>query len=767
MLLTALAFLVGIIILQHCSVLPHTGWLLVALLFLAFSYQQKKWRLVSIAIIGFLWAWLQAVNYATHIIPSQWEGKDLHVVGEVISVPEKLDYKSRFLFKVSTVHTLHTNWSLPAKVRLSWYHARRPILPGQIWRLTIRVKRPNGFMNPQGFDYEAWLFQQGINAIGYVRKDPGNQVTDSKPNLQIIRYNLLTKLKQRLSESKFSGLFQALALGIRSQISQTDWQILQATGTGHLIAISGLHIGLIAGLCYMVVMAFWRLVPMLCHFIPSPKAAAMAAMTGALIYAFLAGLAIPTQRALVMVTVVMISLLTNRFSKPSNVLGLALLMVLILDSRSVLSAGFWLSFGAVALLVYGLSCRYRTTRGLAALSKAQYLITLGLLPLTLLLFQQASLAAPIANLIAIPWVSFITVPLVLSGAAALYLYEPLGEWLLWLADVTFKPLYELLQYLADFQFVNWIQASPGFGVLALSLLGVLLLLSPRGIPVKPLGVVFLLSLFLIKPQSIPVGAVRLTVLDVGQGQAVVVETQGHTLVYDAGPKFSDKFDTGKSVVLPYLIQQNRTLIDTLVVSHGDNDHRGGVESLVANLRIGQLYSGEPNRLEGLSAKPCEAGQSWSWDKVNFTLIHPTTTQKPFRDNDLSCVLKIATDSQSILLTGDIHKRSERHLVTTQRHNLAADILVAPHHGSRSSSHHEFIKWVDPKYVIFTAGYKNRFKHPHKYVIQRYSQTSAKLLTSADHGAIQFLLTPYNENIEPVTFRQSAARHWHRRSENSL
>jgi competence protein ComEC len=766
MLLTALAFLGGIIILQLCSVLPDTAWVLLYFFIFIIASQLRRLRLVQVLLVGFGWAWLQAASYNAHVIPAEMEGKDLRVIGEIVSVPEKLSNKTRFIFKITSLKSADDHWSLPARVRLSWYFPKLTLQPGQVWQLTLRVKRPNGFMNPQGFDYEAWLFQQGIHAIGYVRQQSDNQVVANHFSLQAIRYHLMADLQEQLVESDYKGLFQALALGIRTHISQAHWHILQVTGTGHLIAISGLHIGLIAGLVFSLIFYLWRWMPSLCLAFPAPKAAAIASCVGALAYAFLAGLAIPTQRALVMITVVMLSLLADRFSKPSNVIGLALLSVLIMDSRSILSAGFWLSFGAVVILVYGLSCRYRPLKGLRALGKAQYLVTLGLLPLTILLFQQASLAAPLANLVAIPWVSFVTVPLVLSGTAILYLYQPFGKWLLWLADITFTPLFNFLEYLANFEFVSWIQSAPGIGTLVIAMLGVILLLSPRGIPVKRLGILFFLPVFLSRPAALPSGAVRLTVLDVGQGLAAVVETREHTLVYDTGPKFSDKFDTGSSVVLPFLIQQHRMAVDTLVVSHGDNDHRGGVESLLKQIRLKKLYTGEPQRLAGLSSQQCQAGHSWSWDNVRFSFLHPETEQQTFRDNDLSCVLKIETGNGSILFTGDIHKRSERYLVKIQKQNLAADILIAPHHGSRSSSHREFINQVNPKYVIFTAGYRNRFRHPNKKVWQRYSETSARLFTSAIHGAIQFNITPQTGIIGPITYRQSSARHWHRRGDSS-
>ena len=762
MILSALAFLAGIIVLHQLAVLPDLYWLILGILILPFAYYKPRYRILAWIAAGFCWAWLQSSWVYQHSLPPAFESTQLRVTGEVVSVPESADHKTRFLFEIhDATNEKQQKWENPGLARLSWYGKHKALKPGQIWQLTIKLKRPNGFINPTGFDYESWLFQQNIQATGYVRQSTDNKLIDHVWNLQSIRYDIHQRLKLSLKDSQYTGLIIALALGMRNDISQEQWDILQRTGTGHLVAISGLHIGLIAGLCFFIGQYCWRLIPSLCLLLPAPKAAALVAMTGAVFYAFLAGFAIPTQRALVMIFVAMYSLLSDRNNKPSHVLSLALIFVLILDSRSVLSQGFWLSFSAVAILMYGLSGRYQQIRGISSWGRAQWLVSIGLLPLTLFLFQKASIIAPLANLLAIPWVSFLTVPLVLAGTMFIYISQPIGEFLLQLGNASLMPLYSFMSYFSSLSFSQWVQHSPSLIVMSGAILSIVLLLAPSGLPIKRLGIVLLLPVFLFRPEQIPPGGVRFTVLDVGQGLATVVETKEHVLVYDTGPKFSDSFDTGRSVVMPYLNQRGIHHLDAVVISHADNDHRGGLESLMNEISIDKLYTGMPEKIAQYSPELCQRSTQWQWDGVTFTFLHPDSNKK-FRKNDRSCVLKIESAGGSILLTGDIHKRSERYLLKTQSSALKTDILVAPHHGSKSSSHAAFIKAAAATYVIFPAGYKNRFKHPAKQVRERYAVTGAQLLNSSEQGAIQFNIDAESGISRPRQYRQIAAKHWHRR-----
>jgi len=405
--------------------------------------------------------------------------------------------------------------------------------------------------------------------------------------------------------------------------------------------------------------------------------------------------------------------------------------------------------------------RIRKQSGWRGWGRAQWIITIGLVPLTLFIFQKTSVISPLANLFAIPWVSFLIVPVLLIGIVMLLLFQPAGVFILTLCNALLTPMQGYLDWLSDLSFAQWVQHSPPVWVILCSLVAIILLLSPKGMPVKSIGLVLLLPVFLVVPVSLPDASIRFTVLDVGQGLASVIETRNHVLVFDSGPKFSDRFDTGNSVVLPYLRQQGLRKIDALVISHGDNDHSGGAQSLARQIKIDKVISGEPEKLMSLNASQCKRGAEWKWDGIKFRFLHPVEDKK-FKKNDRSCVLKIISPAGSVLLTGDIHKKSERHLVDYTNPDLKSDILVAPHHGSKTSSHQAFIDTVQAQYVIFPVGYRNRFKHPRPVVKQRYQQTGAVIYNSSEHGAIQFKFGEQLPITAPLTYRQSQVRHWHRK-----
>jgi len=763
MVLSVLSFLTGIIILQQLVVLPDSVWLLFSIILLPFCYIFPAFRLLFWSLAGFVLAWGQAWLLYQHNLPASMEGKNIKITGEILSVPEILPKRSKFLFKVHTAESEQGEWTRPGKISLSWYHSKQELKPGQVWQFTVRLKRPNGFMNPAGFDYEAWLFQQGINAVGYIRKASDNQLLTTNWNFQRIRQHIRKKLTDSLWHAEHKGIMFALGLGMRDSIDQQQWDILQRTGTSHLIAISGLHIGLVAGFCFFIARFVWLRIPRLALLYPAPKLAAIFAMTGAVFYAFLAGFAIPTQRALIMVSFVMLAILTDRTGKPARIMGLSLFFVLLLDTTSVLSPGFWLSFSAVAVLLFGMTGRLKSQRGWRSWGKAQWIVTIGLLPLTLYVFQKTSLISPVANMLAIPWVSFVIVPLLLLGTISLMLFEPLGDLLLSLCHSLLKPMHYMLSWLSDLPFSLWVQHSPPLWVIICAALAATLLLSPAGLPVKRIGLVLILPVFLVIPTAVPDSGLRFTVLDVGQGLASVIETRNHVIVFDSGPRFSDRFDTGDSVVIPYLRQQGVSKVDLLVISHGDNDHSGGAFSLNGQIDVMRIVSGEPEKLFPLEAGQCKQGMEWEWDGVKFSFLHPVE-DKRFKKNDRSCVLKVISANGSILLTGDIHKKSERHLVKTAPSEIQADILVAPHHGSKTSSHTDFIDKVKPGYVIFPVGYRNRFKHPRPEVVKRYDLLGAEIYDSSSHGAIQFLLDGKSGISRPLTYRQANSHHWHRKNE---
>ena len=342
----------------------------------------------------------------------------------------------------------------------------------------------------------------------------------------------------------------------------------------------------------------------------------------------------------------------------------------------------------------------------------------------------------------------------------LYAYKPLGDLLLQISDYCLTPLQYLMSQLSELAFSQWVQHSPSTTVMLCAIPAIILLLAPAGLPIKRIGLVLVLPVFLLKPEQVPYAGVRFTVLDVGQGLAAVIETSDHVLVFDTGPKFSDRFDTGSSVVMPYLNQRGVRKLDALVISHADNDHRGGLDSVIRQISVDKLYAGVPEKIEAFSPVLCQASTRWQWDGVTFTFLHPDSSKR-FHKNDRSCVLKVESPGGSLLLTGDIHKRSERYLLQSRPDSLKADIMVAPHHGSQSSSHTDFIQAVAAKYIIFASGYKNRFHHPSDKVVARYAKTNARLLDSANHGAIQFDIGAQSGISEPRRFRQILSRHWNR------
>ena len=760
--LAILFFLLGVILFQQSAELPGSYWLFSAAL-LPLAWWWRGARLPMAALGGFLWAFLHAAWILDDILPKQLEGVDVEVEGTIASLVERDSRRARFEFLPTKLNYGEQQLTAPHRLLLSWYGDPPELSVGDRWQLTVRLKRPHGFMNPGGFDYEKWLFQQRIHATGYVRTKATQTFLGSEwysRPADRLRQHLQHQIGAYLGDHPFRGLIAALAIGDRSTIHDQQWEVLTRTGTNHLMAISGLHIGLVAGMVFFLGRLLWSWLGRAPLLLPAPRAAALIALLAAAGYAALAGFSIPTQRALIMIGVIMTALLLQRQINPSQGLALALGGVLLIDPMAVITVGFWLSFAAVAIILYGLGGRPHKKRGWRQWGRVQWVVSLGLLPLLAFSFQQAPLLSPLANLIAVPWVSLSVVPLTLLGIIALLLYPPLGGWLLLQAANLLGWLWPILQRLADAPVAQWqLPAEPPLWSLLAAVIGVLWMLAPRGIPARWVGAGWALPLVLTSPQQPQQGEAWFTLLDVGQGLAAVVQTRNHTLVYDTGPRFSDHFDTGQAVLVPFLRREGIATLDMLIVGHGDNDHIGGADSLLQEYPAARLLTTVPEKLpEG--AELCRRGQSWHWDGVQFSILHPAQEQTA-AGNNASCVLKIETAAASLLLTGDIERRAERRLVATDPAALAATILVAPHHGSKTSSSQQFIDAVDPDYVLFPAGYRNRFHHPHPKVVERYLANRVQMLDSARHGAIRFRLG--REGLSPPeSFRLLARRYWNDR-----
>lgn len=731
-----------------------------ALVALAVLWGARRCRLLWPAFwvaLGMLYAQLHANDLLEHRFTDELSRVDLVVTGVIVSLPTDRGVAERFRLRVESAQRAGQPIDFAGLVRLSWYDEVPALTVGERWRLRVRLVPPHGFANPGGFDYERWLFVEGIKATGYVRDDPINQRLSAGTAWHLVgrwRQRLRARLGEQLADAEAGGLIQALVLGERGGLTPDQWETLTRTGTNHLVAISGLHIGLIAGFAFHVGRWLWSRSARLSLGVAAPRAGAVTAALAAFGYSALAGFALPTQRALIMVGVVLAALLWGRTLRPFHALALALLGVLLLDPRAVLSFGLWLSFGAVALLLFALGQRPAVGGVWRRWGQAQWVVALGLLPLVLPFFGRASLVAPLVNLIAVPVVALL-LPLLLI-AALLSLLPGLGLPLTLVAGLL-DWAYGLLEGLAGNPWAATAIGSRPTWVWLTAAVGIILCLAPRGLPGRRLGAIWLLPLLLVHPPAPPRGQAWLTLLDVGQGLAAVVRTHRHTLVFDTGPGFPSGFNTGSAVVLPYLRHQGVATIDTLVVSHADNDHAGGLAGLIGTVPIGRILSGEPAAIAANRAEPCRAGQGWRWDGVAFTLLHPDGPA--YTGNDSSCVLRVTAGRDSLLLTGDIGRRVEQRLVERLGPQLSSDLLIASHHGSNSSSSKAFLAAVTPDYVLYATGFANRYGFPAPAVRARVAAMDAHQIDTSRAGAIRFELGGAAGVGRPWLQRRHAPRLW--------
>lgn len=523
----------------------------------------------------------------------------------------------------------------------------------------------------------------------------------------------------------------------------------------HLVAISGLHISLVAGLVYFLARFLWAWPGYTVLRVPAPVFGAVCGFGAAAAYAALAGFVIPTQRALIMVAVALGAVVLRRRWPPSMLLAAALLLVLLHDPLAVMASGFWLSFAAVGIIIYAVHGDHRGRSLWRKWGHVQWAVGLGMLPLLLWLYQQASLVSPLANLVAVPAFDLVIVPLTLAAAALVGMgAQALAAIVLVPAVTLLELVWFVLGALAELPHAQWAQHRPAGWAIACAAIGLLLLLAPRGWPARAVGGVWLLPLVFMRPPAPPPGELWFTLLDVGQGLAAVVRTHSHVMVYDTGARFSSRFDAGSAVVVPFLRQAGVRQIDTLVVSHGDNDHAGGAPAVAAVFPVARTLSGSPD----VAGEPCRAGQAWRWDGIEFSVLSPAEAHAG-RHNDGSCVLRIASPHGALLLTGDIERRAEERLLASGA-ALAAEVLVAPHHGSRTSSTADFVERVRPRHVLFPVGYRNRHRHPHPAVVERYEALGAQRHDSATGGAIELRVGP--DGITAARYRDRHRRYWHNR-----
>lgn len=778
-------------------------------------------------VAGYAYAAMRAELRLAETLPLAWEQREVTLSGYVRGLPMGDRANTRFLFAVDADEVRQRTGvkRFPSLVQLNWSARGRgaapPLAPGDRFRLTVRLKRPHGYANFAGQDTEVSLLERGVRATGAVVPTaaavrlPG-MAGGVGAAIDRVRFALRERIEQALADARHRGIVTALAIGTQDAIGEDDRIALRRTGTSHLVAVSGLHIGFVAGLCAMLTSWLWRrscfLGAMLAArgrrewplVLPAPVVATLAGAVCALGYAALAGFNVPAQRALWMLVVTSMAFVLGRSVAFSLVLAWAAALVSVVDPWAVTSAGFWLSFGAVAAIAFAMRARLRARADIEAqidevqairatdaawtpadeppggpgrsrrrsrlararakcadAVRAQWAVTLGLAPLTAYWFSQVSLVGPLANAVAVPWVSVLVVPIVL---VALVLPAPLDALAYEVAHALLEPLMRLLHALSQSPWADRYPPRPSLWALTSALAGVAWCLMPRGWPLRFAAPLTWLPLVVPCVPPVDPGSFRLTALDVGQGASILIETRRRTLLFDAGTG-PESSNAGARIVAPYLRANGVARLDALVVSHGDADHAGGVPAVLAAADVRQVLGGLPPahrvwgqaHASGAERLRCAAGQRWQWDGVTFEVLWPDPGPLPTRSNEQSCVLKVSASGMSALLTGDIGASSERLLVRRGTDALGADVLLVAHHGSATSSTEPFLDLVQPRVAVFQVGYRNRFRHPHPHVWSRLDERGIALARTDRDGAVRVTLESGRLTLE--RYRQTHARYW--------
>lgn len=711
-----IALIIGLLAVRFIPVLPPIP-LCISLACIGFGLLFCRLYPLGMLLIGVAWGCYGASQVMDDRLTPTLDGKTIWLEGKIVGLPEQTTQVVRFQLSNASAEGV----KLPSTIRLSWYNGE-PVVSGEYWRLQVRLKYPRGTVNPHSFDYEAWLTAKHIGATGTVKQGERLQASQGFAKW---RYQLRAKILAKQAANQAAGLV-ALVLGDGSGLTSQQWQVLQETGTIHLMVISGQHITLLAGFLYLLVASLVRL-GLWPRRLPWLPCACGLAMVGALGYGILAGFEVPVQRACIMLALVLLWRLRFCHLGVVTPFLLALAIVLVANPLASLQAGFWLSFSAVAILLLLFTGRLSRSNWWLNAIRVEWAIAIGLVPLLLVLLLPVSLTGPLANLIAVPLVSFVIVPLALLGT--LLLNVPyVGSVLLWLAGYFLKVLFIILSFIAEV-IPAWIASMATWWAFLLAFIGIVLLLLPRGSLVRVFGIFFCLPLFLGNNRVLEQNHAEVMFFDVGQGLAVFIKTQNHSLLYDAGPSFGD-FNLGERIIRPVLQRQGIGKLDKVIISHADTDHAGGLQPISQRLAVTELISGEPAKLvTDLPIKPC-TNASWQWDGVSFITWQWAQARN---GNEASCMLLVEANGEKLLLTGDISAQVEQAWLADNQTTI--NWLLAPHHGSKNSSSKSFLAAIKPQYVIISRGWLNPFKHPSPLTLARYQAVNAVVEDTALAGAI--------------------------------
>ncbi len=746
--------LIFVVVAFGVSVLPYalpSGVVVfIGMVAICLTVMSCRGSLVSVYLAVFFAALFWSSHFARQV-SDNWLAKELQqttltIEAEVTGVPVISDETTRFDV------VLVSSDVLPNKIRLSWFRAPE-LIPGERWQFTVKLKRPHTFASPGTMDYEAWIVRQGIQATGYVKAGESLKPA-SKTRQWLNRWRLQLKqwVNRHTSEST-QGMLVALLTGDKSGISQSQWQSLNLTGTTHLMVISGLHIGLMAALGFWLVRCLGKLLPLPLRKVPMSIIAGCSGLLLALFYAALAGFSIPVQRALIMTVVALLGPVLGVRPAGSTLWLTALMLVVFCDPLAFTSPGFWYSFLAVAALLFGMGGRRQLLSGFMKITKPQWVVFCVLTPLLLMSGQSVSLFAPLINLLAIPLVALLVVPLVLMAGFLSVIWPWLAVKCLMLAETGILVFNTGLIWFESWSMLLPVPAAPDMITLLLALFGGFLLISPTSLRLKWFAPVLLLPWLFPRSSAPDHGEAECVVFDIGQGLSVLIRTQQHTLIYDTGDRFTNTLSAADRVLLPGLRMLGVRHIDRVMISHGDRDHSGGLPTLLKQFGGVDVWAGSP--IEGYQGdyKSCQAGQHWRWDGVDFQILAGSEFKL---SNDRSCVLKVTAGKDSFLLPGDISRKVEKSLLSRNIH-LRANILLAPHHGSKYSSSKAFLEAVQPEEVIFSSGFGNRFGHPASETCERVSDVNARSWNTATDGSVSFTLGA--DRLQLSGYRQTHARYW--------
>ena len=740
---------------------------------------------ILLSSLGFIWT-----EYLKSLKPQQelnqrFEGKSIRIQGYIEELPRQVEKGAQFVFQVTSwqadqLKLISSNEALifPQRILLSYrYAGNKPeLIPGDYWEFVVRLQKSRGIKNPYSFDVEQWLYIQDIESQGKIQASKARNLNLQHQSFRVkierLRYYIRNKIQNTLGKQKqYAGVITALVIGDQSSIASDDWTIFSKTGIGHLISISGMHVTMLAGIASSLSLLLIKRTRLI-YIQPAQYFAAVLGFVVAFLYTWIAGFQVPAQRTMMMVGISTLALYLGRVLHSFDIWFWALFLVLFINPWAIYAPGFWLSFGAVAAILYAMPKDHQNHgdtdllflkklfTSLSEATRVQAVVTISLIPLTLFWFYQISLISPIANAIAIPVITFLVTPVAMLGA---FLPSIVGELFLIISHEVFSWLMIFIKPLANLEYAIAYGAKPNAWQLLIALLGVLLAISPGPIvsnwKSRLIGFILCISLFIPKQYlmgQVPFGEIEMTVWDIGQGSAVLIKTRTHYLLFDTGPSSFGKFDPGEKIILPHLRAQGIKKIDQLVLSHQDADHVGGLAYLVRQFPIkgvmGSIPRNHPIQVNftqnKLTFKACQEGQYWDWDGVHFRIWHPDlagdeiSQYTKYKPNEMSCVLEVRNQHHSIWLTGDIEKLAENLIVKRLKENpdqlkeiqKRHLILMAPHHGSKTSSSSQLLEILNPNEAFSQTGYQNRFRHPHQVVIDRYRDINIELLDTVSTGA---------------------------------